>query len=257
LAAIIPDPTIMTLYDRYLKGETETVYGDIHKLADNAFLPENFIDIEKVLIETFKRVTYDLDVIYKELVNINYLFRTNFKYNFERPLVKPLPDTDLLLAKLDELVQPFGFVPHSLKMFYKTVGACNFSWDYDTSEDFIWQFADPIQIVSLDDLVAEVSDEYNLSDMKDYYEDDGFVSIQLSADYLHKDNISGGQAYSLQLTPKPSIDGQFLYEEHNTTFINYLRICFDNCGFSRITNPEYNNDYQSLFDKVKPQLKPI
>jgi hypothetical protein len=60
-----------------------------------------------------------------------------------------------------------------------------------------------------------------------------------------------GQAYSLQLTPKPSIDGQFLYEEHDTTFINYLRICFDNCGFSRITNPEYDNDYQSLFDKVK------
>jgi len=93
--------------------------------------------------------------------------------------------------------------------------------------------------------------------MKDYYEDDGFVSLQLSADYLHKDNISGGQPYSLQLTPTPSIDGQFLYEEHNTTFINYLRICFDNCGFSRITNLEYDKDYEVYFDKVNPQLKPI
>ena len=83
------------------------------------------------------------------------------------------------------------------------------------------------------------------------------MALPLSADYLHKDNISGGQPYSLQLTTTPSIDGQFLYEEHNTTFINYLRICFDNCGFSRITNPEYNNDYQKFFDKVQPQLKRI
>ena len=91
----------------------------------------------------------------------------------------------------------------------------------------------------------------------DDWKADGYVSLQLSADYLHKDNISGGPAYSLLITEKPSSDGQFLNEEHATSFINYLRICFDNCGFSRITNPEYDNDYQSFFAKVIPLLKPI
>ena len=234
------DPTKMTLYDRYIKGETETVYEDIYKLGEDAFLQSNYVDIEKVLTETFERVAYNLDIIYKELLKINYTFKSNFEYNFERPLIKPLENTDKLLEKLDNSVRSFGYVPISLKMFYKIVGACNFGWDYETNEDFIWQYADPIQITSLDDLVSEMTDEDYLDDLKEYFKEDGFISIQLSADYLHKDNISGGQPYSLQLSSKQSIDGQFLYEEHNTTFINYLRICFDNCGFSRISKPENN-----------------
>jgi hypothetical protein len=257
LAAIIPDFTSMTLYDRYINGETELVYKDIYKLGEDSFLVTNFADIEKVLTETFERVAHNLDIIYKELININYCFKTDIKFNFERPLIKPLSDTDKLLAKLDKSLRPFGFVPISLKMFYKIVGACNFGWDYETNDDCIWQCADPIQITSLDDLVSEVTGEDILDDLKECYEIEGFVGLPLSADYLHKDNISGGQPYSLQLTSTPSIDGQFLYEEHNTTFINYLRICFDNCGFSKIMNPEYKNDYQTFFDKVRPQLKQI
>jgi len=247
----------MTFYDRYINGETEKVYQDIYSLGQDAFLPDNLPDIEKVLTETFRRVTYNLDIIYSELRNINYLFKTEFEYNFQRPLIKPLADTEKLLRKLENAVGPFGFVPLSLKMFYRIVGACNFGWDYDTNEEYIWQFADPIQVLSLDDVVNEVTDEDYLNDLNGSYEGDGFVSLQLSADYLHKDNTSGGPAYSLKLTESPSVDAEFLNEEHGTTFINYLRICFDNCGFSRIAYPENGNDFQTFFAKVKPQLKPI
>jgi hypothetical protein len=247
----------MTFYDRYINGETETVYTDIDKLGQDAFLPDNFADIEKVLTVTFERVAYNLEIIYQELLKINYQFKTEFKFNFEKPLIKPLNNTDKLLTKLDKSLNAFGFVPLSLKIFYKVVGACNFAWNYEINEDFIWNCSDPIQITSLDDLVSEVTDKDYLLDLKDYFEEDGFVSLELSADYLHKDNISGGQAYSLKLTEKPSIDGQLLYEEHDTTFINYLRICFDSCGFSRITNANHNNDFQAFFDNVKPRLKKI
>lgn len=247
----------MRFYDRYLNGETEQVYEDIYKLGEDAFLKETFPVIENVLTETFQRVSYNLEVIYRELTNINYRFKTKFNYNFEKPLLKPLSNTDKLLNKLEKTLKPFGFVPLSLRMFYRIVGACNFGWDYETNEDFIWHCADPIQIVSLDDLVAEVADKDNLEDLKECYEEDGFLSIALSADYLHKDNISGGPAYSLQLTPKQSIDGQFLNEEHETTFINYLRICFDNCGFPRIKIENKQSDYEAFFDKVKHKLKSI
>jgi hypothetical protein len=247
----------MTLYGRYINGQTEQVYQDIYDLGQDAFLPANLTDIEKVLTETFQRVSYNLDIIYSELKNINYCFKTEFEYNFQRPLIKPLADTEKLLTKLENTVRPFGFVPLSLKMFYRIVGACNFGWDFDTNEEYIWQYADPIQITSLDDIVTEIFNEDYLNSLTEYYKEDGFVSIQLSADYFHKDNTSGGSAYSLKLTEKQSVDGQFLNEEHITTFINYLRICFDNCGFSRIMNPEYNNNYRTFFDKVKPQLKPI
>jgi len=246
----------MTLYERYINGEYKEVYQEIYALGEDAFLPDKLPDIEKVLTETFQRVAHNLAIVYTELKNINYLFPTKFDYNSLRPLTKPLPNTEELLAKLSETVQPYGYVPLSLKMFYSIVGACNFGWDYNTNEEYIWQYADPIQINSLDDLVSEVTDE-GLNEWQDYYEEDGFISLQLSADYFLKDNTSGGPAYALQITDKQSVDAPFLNEEHNTTFINYLRICFDNCGFSRIKNPENRNDYQGFFDRVKPQLKPI
>jgi hypothetical protein len=84
----------MTLYDRYTNGQTEQVYQDIYALGQDAFLPDKFPGIEKVLTETF-----------------------------QRPLVKPLPDTEKLLVRLENAIRPFGFMPLSLKMFYRIVGA--------------------------------------------------------------------------------------------------------------------------------------
>jgi hypothetical protein len=122
-----------------------------------------------------------------------------------------------------------------------------------------WEYADPIQINSLDDIVSYVSDGDWKEYMDEVLEDDNsqYASIELAADYYHKDNISGGPPYSIQITREPSIDSLFLNEPNETTFINYLRICMENCGFSRITEPEYKNNYKAFFEKVKPQLKKI
>lgn len=249
----------MTLYNRYINGQTKEVYREIYAMGANAFLPENLQEIEKVLTETFQRVAYNLDIIYTELKAINYLFKIEPAYNFERPLHKPLPDTDILLLQLDKAVQPFGFVPLSMKFFYKIVGGVNFVWDYETNEDFMWNMADPIQIASLDAVVEAVNDEYWQEDIQQYVADENFgkAFIDLAADDLHKDNVSGGQAYAIEITKKPSIDSSFMNEPNDTSFINYLRICFEYCGFPGITRPEMHNDYQAFFDRVKPQLKSI
>ncbi len=249
----------MTLYDRYINGQTEQVYQDIYALGQDAFLPENLQDIEKVLTETFHRVAYNLEIIYEELVAINYLFKADPEYNFEKSLHRPLPDTDILLQQLDEAVKPFGFVPLSMKFFYKIVGGVNFVWDYETNEDFMWEMADPIQITSLDAVLETVMEEWWHEEIQQYIddEDNEDAFIELAADDLHKDNMSGGQPYAIQITKKHSIDSSFVNERNNTTFINYLRICFEYCGFPGITRPDTNNDYQAFFDKVKPKLKPI
>ena len=91
----------MTLYDRYINGKTKQVYQDIYALGENAFSTSNFGVIEKVLTETFQRVACNLDIIYKELKQINYLFKTDPKYNFEKPSHKPLSNTNVLLEQLD------------------------------------------------------------------------------------------------------------------------------------------------------------
>jgi len=168
-----------------------------------------------------------------------------------------LPGTSVLLDKLEKNVKPFGFVPLSLKYFYKIVGGVNFVWDYETNEDFMWQLADPIQIASLDAVVDTVTGKYWREEMQEIVEEGDPPCLELSADDLHKDNISGGPPYSLEITTHPSVDGLFLNESNNTTFINYLRICIDNCGFPSIRRPDCDNDYQAFFDKIKPLLKPI
>lgn len=249
----------MTFYNRYINGETEGVYQDIYALGQDAFLPANLQDIEKVLTETFQRTAYNFDIIYKELKAVDYLFKTNPENNFEKPLHEPLPDTYLLLEQLDKMVKPFGFIPLSLKFFYKIVGGVNFVWDYENSENFMWKMADPIQIASLDAVVETVTDENWREDVQQYLDDESFGSafLDLSADDLHKDNVSGGLPYAMQITSEPSIDGNFMNEPNHTTFINYLRICFEYCGFPGITRHDMNNDYQAFFGKVKPQLKNI
>lgn len=238
----------ITFLERYRNGETRTVYNDITSLQGKAFRVEYYSDILNVLNESCNRITYNLNIIFNELSAIGYNFSRETQYNFQKPLVMPLPNTDKLLTQLDKLVKPYGYVPESIKMFYRVVGSCNFAWDYHSNALIPWEGGDPIQIAPLDDLLSELGEILE--------EDEPLEYLQLSADYLHKDNISGGPAYAIEITNRPSIDGAFVHEEHNTSFIDYLRITFENCGFSRA---QYINDpeFSKLVKKVGPKLKPI
>ncbi|MBO0593951.1 hypothetical protein I2486_21335 [Cellulophaga sp. E16_2] len=248
----------MNYHERYLGGETISVYKEIENLDFSTLNSNDKKDIDKVLTETFERVDFNLKIIYNELIAIGYLFKTEHKFNFEKPLHKPLENTESLIKKLDIAVSPFGLVPLSLKYFYRIVGGVNFVWDFETNEKFMWDMADPIQVASLDSIAEEVTTKYWKEDIQQYVDDEEFgcAFLDLSADDLHKDNASGGQPYSLKITRKQTIDGRFMNEPNDTTFISYLRICFDNCGFPGIRT-DSNNEYQGFFNKVKPQLKKI
>jgi hypothetical protein len=228
-------------------------------MGDEAFVAPLGNEIHDVLSELFARVAYNLQVIYEALVEIGYQFKTEFSYHFEMPLHPPLPETDELLAKLDHLVQPFGYVPISLKYFYAIVGGVNFAWDCDAVPVPKWPLADPIQLGSLDDTVRYMSGEDWAEDMESYFEDEelqcGF--IELSADALHKDNISGDPAYSLEIIRHWGIDGRLLNEPHDTNLVGYLRICMAHCGFPGIKEPWRFEGFQAFADQVRPRLLPF
>ncbi len=249
----------MNLYERYVNGETKTVYYDIYSLGTLAFSPKYIKEVDKVLTETFERVAFNLEIIYKELLNIGYVFKKDYKFNFEKPIHKPLENTEFFLKELDNAVSPFGFVPLSLKYFYKFVGGVNFVWDLDTNDNIMWNMADPICIASLDSVIEQVTHKYWLEDIQYYVDDEdiGCAFLDLAPDDLLKDGTSGGQPYAIEITKTKTIDSRFLNEPNDTSFIEYLRICFDNCGFPSITRKDTNNDYKAFFDKVKPQLKKI
>jgi hypothetical protein len=247
----------MNFLERYKNGETIQVYADIHALGQAAFTERYFDDVQAVMRETMTRTAHNLDVIYSELKNTGYNFKRKPEYSFEKPLLQPLSKAGKLITKLEKAVAPFGAVPLSLKLFYEIVGSCNFAWDYETNDDIPWPCADPIQIISLDDLVEQVTDEYWPEEMEENQEDYGAAYLEVSADYYHKDNISGGPAYSIEITREPGIDSRLLNEEHETTFINYLRTIFENGGFGRIDALKNIPGFRTFLDNVQPKLKAI
>ncbi len=238
----------MNILERYLQGDTVQVYEEIERMGQNAFERNNLPEVKAVLTETMNRVAYNLNVIYVALVDEKYCLKKNPQHDFEFPLLKPRWGTQLRIRRLERAVRTFGYVPLSLKMFYKIVGSCNFAWDYDANDKIPWEGADPIQISPITDLLAEA---------KQIELDDEPIGLPVSADYYHKDNISGGPPYSVELTAKPQVDSPFLYEEHETTFVNYLRITMENCGFSRAHEFIELPGFITYCKKVKPYLKPI
>jgi hypothetical protein len=231
----------MALIDKYLKGETIEVYTEIYSLKQDAFSPSHFTQIDLVLKETFKRVRFNLDIIYKELKNIDYQFVTNVEYDWQKPLLPPAPDTDQSLAELKSKVKHSGNIPLSLEYFYKIVGSCNFCWDWESTPDVPWEGADPIDIPPVKDLLEMVYDDYDRED------------ILITGDYLQKDNVSGS-CYNIELTDMPSVDS--LFSGWDIPFIEYLRLTFRNCGFTMADQCEYES-LTSFCNKVRPQMLKI
>jgi hypothetical protein len=239
----------MDLLEKYLGGDTGQVYEEIEDMGPAGLEGNNLKKVSAVLTETMNRVAFNLDLIYSALVKEKYCFKRSPRHDFEFPLLKPRWGTQFRIYSLDRSVKKFGYVPLSLKMFYKIVGSCNFSWDYQANDKIPWEGADPIQICPLTDLLQEAKQIEP--------DDDDPVGLPVSADHYHKDNISGGPAYSVELTARPQVDSLFLYEEHETTFVNYLRIAMQNFGFSRAYAINELPDFLNYCKKVKPLLKPI
>ena len=59
---------------------------------------------------------------------------------------------------------------------------------------------------------------------------EGRYELTISCDRFHKDGVSGGESYGIPV-PHPGADAPLLWEWHNTTFVDYLRICFEWGGF--------------------------
>lgn len=245
----------MTLLDQYLTGETEHVYSEIEKLGSAAFSDENYEDVVAVVKETMRRVSYNLQIIHNALQESNYQFYTNKESSWYIPLSPPISNVKNRLQEYEEKIQPFGRLPLSLKMFYEIVGGCNFGWDYTKVDNTDWEGLDPIQIAPLDVLLQEQNSRYWIEEMKEKIEDGEVPSIELAADYLHKDNISGGPAYAITLTQSPSVDSLFLNEEHETTFIGYLRLIMQNGGFGR--SYVGTKKYEWFYAQIQPKLLKI
>ena len=231
----------MTLLDRYLKGATIEVYDELNSLGEEALSPGNFIQTDLILKETFKRVKFNLGIIYKELKNIDYQFVSDIKYDWQKPLQAPDSNVDFLLSELKSKIKGAGHIPLSLEYFYKIVGSCNFCWDWESNPDIPWEGSDPIDIPPIKDLLEMVDEDFDGED------------ILITGDYSTKDNVSGS-CYNIELTSSRLVDSLLI--GWDIPFIEYLRLTFKNCGFTMADQCDYDS-LNSFCNTVRPQLLEI
>jgi len=163
-----------------------------------------------VAAETMRRVRRNCEKLVSRLNALGYQFGiypdgSRRSYHSE-PLTIP---SKSMQADCDELEAEAGPLPLSLAAFWQEVGAV----------DFVGRH--PGWSGGLDPLVVDPP-EGALSFLFDEQEEDG-IFAGLAPDDLHKDNVSGGDPYGVQL-PNASADFLFLYERHNLNFVPYLRL---------------------------------
>lgn len=126
------------------------------------------------------------------------------------------PPTEAVGQEIAEVERRAGLLPLSLRAFYEVVGGVNFvgshpAWGAYRLDALVVESAS--QVVELDDWMR-------WSDDKDAH---GTCALPIAPDEHHKYFVSGN-IYTIRV-PAPAADVLLEGEWHDTTFVDYLRIC--------------------------------
>ena len=212
-----------SMYERYWAGDCEQVWADLVKygpaVRDDPLLPEALA----VARETMGRVRHNVELVVQRLDTLGYQF-------VDAPVARwspPPAETHEQLAALEALVGP---VPLSIRAFYEVLGAVNLLGHHPALErrpDDAWDaLPDPLVIFPLYSLIDDCRER--LDDPE--WDHAQPLDLALAPDILHKADISGGGPYGIYV-PDASADALIREEWHETTFVNYLRVCLRWGGF--------------------------
>jgi hypothetical protein len=161
--------------------------------------------------ETMVRARRNVERLIEALPSLGFEFESD-------PLADPPADA---AAQLDALEAEIGLLPLALRIWFEEVGRVNLNGAHPE-----WSFDYP------DPLVVDAPVEYVRSEYEAWAADRGTewdrgmtFEVPVAPDYLHKADVSGGAPYGLAV-PNGGADGLLLWEPHQTTFVNYLRIAF-------------------------------
>lgn len=201
--------------DRYARGDCAQVWAEM--LGTGAPLrsdPNGWAAARAVAALTMQPARENAERLIGVLRADGYLFDPG-----DGMVVFESPDPGIA-GQLDELEAAMGTLQLSLRAWYEHVGRLSLigrhpAWNYD--------YSDPLVVDAPVDYVLSEFGNWQTDRGTQY--DQGEFTIDLSPDYLHKANVSGGAPYSMAV-PNPAVDGLLLWERHQTTFVNYLRTCF-------------------------------
>lgn len=134
-------------------------------------------------------------------------------------------------------------LPIAMAAFFEMVGTISLlpappsSYDYGPCtlerDGISLLAADPIMVGDAGYIEYQLK-EYETSIRESHPEIVGPLRLDLSPDYLHKQDISGGASYAVEFPPfddAEAVDPLFLHERHRASLVGYLRLAFRWGGF--------------------------
>jgi hypothetical protein len=207
---------VVNWIDRYLEGDRVRVWAEMTGMGPS-IRSTDWEDAVAVARETMRRARANVEALVEQLPIAGFEFE-NVPARLFRPSPRAAPQ------ELDRLEAQIGLLPLALRCWFEEVGQVNLvgrnpTWNYDLT----------------DPLVVDAPTDYIESEYQVWLEDRGSewdqgpFRLEIAPDFLHKANISGGSPYAMEM-PNEGVDGLVLWEPHQTTFVNYLRIAFSWAG---------------------------
>jgi hypothetical protein len=221
-----------SLIERYQHGEHRGVWQQLGAIdpLDGTWRAE----AEHVAVLTMQLVRRNAERL------VTALIARGWPVTAETALPGPAADVEERLKRLEQLTG--APVPPALAAFWRVVGRVDLVprelWDaqFPAGLPESLAVADPLEI--LDPTAAWFCvKEWQEQSAGLHPEIAGPLELGISADYLHKANISGGGPYCVWL-PCAGADPVVRQEEHQLSFTDYLRRAFASKGFLRTDRQE-------------------
>ena len=205
--------------ERYVDGQRESVWAEVMGLGPRAGDPEFAADVNALARETMQRALQNVEALKSLLPSIGWRFHFPMSAPPSDYCVHALPRTDVQ-EKIAALETLCGRLPASIRAWWEVVGTVCFM--REQPDELEQPLPDPLVVAPIESVIAEFHEW--AADPERRSAEPRFRA-PLAPDELHKDNISGGAPYELEL-PSSAADGVLLNEWHNATFVSYLRDAF-------------------------------
>jgi hypothetical protein len=193
----------------------------------------DYTNMSDAFDEVMEKVRSNLAGLHVRLVSLGYRFS-----NPDAALLPPNSETEGRVKFLEENIGP---LPPALASFYRVVGSVDFTGGHPD-----WggcEYPDPIVVEPVAHAVSEAEEYLELVSPDEYWgSDSGIFRVPIGPDYYHKEDVSGGMCYGVEV-PNEEDDPALLEEWHQTTFVGYLRLCFEWGGFPGLERAGANHTW--------------
>jgi hypothetical protein len=207
----------MDYLQRYVSGDRQAVWDDLRALGAAVRQEPHAHVAEAVARETMRRVRRNCQRIVDRLAVSGYEFGVypdgSTGYYTLGALVAPTPAFASDRSRIEGAI---GQLPLSLTAFWEEVG----SVDLVGRRQGWPELLDPL-VVYPPEAISSDLDSMEVDEHGEFRPPAIFEG-GLAPDYLHKDNISGGAPYAVEL-PNAGVDFLLLNERHALFFVDYLR----------------------------------